>query len=73
MKLNFQRNENDENDTYGIDSDGASLFSACSTDSADPILGGIGGDNSGDKVTVHMTLSTASSSGTRATLSWEMA
>lgn len=47
------------------------FFSACSTDSADPILGGIGGDNSGDKVTVHMTLSTASSSGTRATLSWE--
>ena len=47
------------------------FFSACSTDSADPILGGIGGDNSGDKVTVHMTLSTASSSETRATLSWE--
>lgn len=44
------------------------FLSACSTDSADPILGGIGGDNSGDKVTVHMTLSTASSSGTRATL-----
>ena len=47
------------------------FLSACSTDSADPILGGNGGDNSGDKVTVHMTLSTASSSGTRATLSWE--
>ena len=47
------------------------FLSACSTDSADPILGGSGGDNSGDKVTVHMTLSTASSSGTRATLSWE--
>lgn len=46
------------------------LISACSTDSADPILGGSGGDNQGDKVTVHMTLSTASSSGTRATLSW---
>lgn len=46
------------------------FFSACSTDSADPILGGSGGDNQGDKVTVHMTLSTASSSGTRATLSW---
>lgn len=44
------------------------LISACSTDSADPILGGSGGDNPGDKVTVHMTLSTASSSGTRATL-----
>ena len=47
------------------------FLSACSTDSADPILGGSGGDNHGDKVTVHMTLSTASSSGTRATLSWE--
>lgn len=47
------------------------LISACSTDSADPILGGSGGDNQGDKVTVHMTLSTAPSSGTRATLSWE--
>ena len=48
------------------------FLSACSTDSADPILGGNGGDNSGDKVTVHMTLSTASSSGTRATkLTWE--
>ena len=46
------------------------FLSACSTDSADPILGGCGGDNQGDKVTVHMTLSTASSSGTRATLSW---
>mgnify|MGYP004484546229 FL=1 len=46
------------------------FLSACSIDSADPILGGSGGDNSGDKVTVHMTLSTASSSGTRATLSW---
>lgn len=46
------------------------FFSACSTDNADPILGGSGGDNQGDKVTVHMTLSTASSSGTRATLSW---
>ena len=44
------------------------FFSACSTDCADPILGGSGGDNPGDKVTVHMTLSTASSSGTRATL-----
>lgn len=44
------------------------FLSACSTDSADPILGGSGGDNQGDKVTVHMTLSTASSSGTRATL-----
>lgn len=47
------------------------FISACSTDSADPIQGGSGGDNQGDKVTVHMTLSTASSSGTRATLSWE--
>ena len=46
------------------------FLSACSTDSADPILGGSEGDNPGDKVTVHMTLSTASSSGTRATLSW---
>lgn len=44
------------------------FFSDCSTDCADPILGGSGGDNPGDKVTVHMTLSTASSSGTRATL-----
>lgn len=47
------------------------LISACSTDSADPIQGGSGGDNPGDKITVHMTLSTAPSSGTRATLSWE--
>ena len=46
------------------------LISACSTDSAESIQGGSGGDNQGDKVTVHMTLSTASSSGTRATLSW---
>ena len=46
------------------------LISACSTDSADPILGGSGGDNQGDKITVHMTLSTDPSSGTRATLSW---
>ena len=46
------------------------LISACSTDSADPIQGGSGGDNQGDKVTVHMTLSTAPSFGTRATLSW---
>ena len=46
------------------------LISACSTDSADPIQGGSGGDNQGDKVTVHMTLSTAPSSGTRATLTW---
>ena len=46
------------------------FFSACSTDNADSILGGSGGDNQGNKVTVHMTLSTASSSGTRATLSW---
>lgn len=46
------------------------FMTACSTDSADPILGGSGGDNQGDKVTVYMTLSTASSSGTRATLSW---
>ena len=46
------------------------LISACSTDSADSIQGGSGGDNQGDKVTVHMTLSTASSSETRATLSW---
>lgn len=48
------------------------FLSACSTDSADPIQGGSGGDNQGDKVTVHMTLSTAPSSGTRATkLTWE--
>lgn len=46
------------------------FLSACSTDSADPIQGGSGGDNPGDKITVHMTLSTAPSSGTRATLSW---
>lgn len=46
------------------------FLSACSTDNADSILGGSGGDNQGDKVTVHMTLSTAPSSGTRATLSW---
>lgn len=44
------------------------FMTACSTDSADPIQGDSGGDNQGDKVTVHMTLSTASSSGTRATL-----
>lgn len=44
------------------------LISACSTDSADPIQGDSGGDNQGDKVTVHMTLSTTPSSGTRATL-----
>lgn len=44
------------------------FLSACSTDSADSILGGSGGDNQGDKVTVHMTLSTTPSSGTRATL-----
>lgn len=48
------------------------FMTACSTDSADPIQGGSGGDNQGDKVTVHMTLSTAPSSGTRATeLTWE--
>ena len=47
------------------------FMTACSTDSADPILGDSGGVNQGDKVTVHMTLSTASSSGTRASLSWE--
>ena len=46
------------------------FMTACSTDNADSILGGSGGDNPGNKVTVHMTLSTASSSGTRATLSW---
>ena len=46
------------------------FISACSTDSADPIQGGSGGDNPGDKITVHMTLSTAPSSGTRATLTW---
>lgn len=44
------------------------FLSACSTDSADPIQGDSGGDNPGDKVTVHMTLSTAPSSGTRAML-----
>ncbi len=47
------------------------FISACSTDSADPIQGDSGGVNRGDKITVHMTLSTAPSSGTRATLSWE--
>lgn len=47
------------------------FLSACSTDSTDPIQGGSGGDNPGDKITVHMTLSTAPSSGTRATLSWK--
>ena len=47
------------------------LISACSTDSADSIQGGSGGDNPSDKVTVHMTLSTAPSSGTRASLSWK--
>ena len=46
------------------------FMTACSTDSADPIQGDSGGVNQGDKVTVHMTLSTASSSGTRASLSW---
>lgn len=46
------------------------FMTACSTDSADPIQGDSGGVNRGDKVTVHMTLSTASSSGTRAVLSW---
>ena len=47
------------------------FMTACSTDSADPIQGDSGGVNQGDKVTVHMTLSTASSSGTRAGLSWK--
>lgn len=47
------------------------FMTACSTDSADPIQGDSGGVNRGDKVTVHMTLSTAPSSGTRATLSWK--
>lgn len=48
------------------------FMTACSTDNADSILGGSGGDNQGDKVTVHMTLSTAPSSGTRATkLTWK--
>lgn len=46
------------------------FMTACSTDSADPIQGDSGGDNPGDKITVHMTLSTAPSSGTRASLSW---
>ena len=47
------------------------FMTACSTDSADPIQGGSGGVNRGDKITVHMTLSTAPSSGTRASsLSW---
>ena len=46
------------------------FMTACSTDSADPIQGDSGGDNLGDKITVHMTLSTAPSSGTRASLSW---
>lgn len=47
------------------------FISACSTDSADPIQGDSGGVNRGDKITVHMTLSTAPSSGTRASLSWK--
>lgn len=48
------------------------FMTACSTDSADPIQGDSGGVNQGDKVTVHMTLSTAPSSGTRATeLTWK--
>ncbi|MBW0022875.1 hypothetical protein V7T09_14125 [Segatella copri] len=47
------------------------FLSACSTDSADPIQGDSGGVNRGDKITVHMTLSTAPSSGTRASLSWK--
>lgn len=46
------------------------FITACSTDSADPIQGDSGGVNRGDKITVHMTLSTAPSSGTRASLSW---
>ena len=46
------------------------FMTACSTDSADPIQGDSGGVNRGDKITVHMTLSTAPSSGTRATLTW---
>ena len=46
------------------------FMTACSTDSADPKQGDSGGVNQGDKVTVHMTLSTAPSSGTRASLSW---
>lgn len=48
------------------------FMTACSTDSADPIQGDSGGVNRGDKITVHMTLSTAPSSGTRATeLTWK--
>ena len=47
------------------------FMTACSTDSADLIQGDSGGDNPGDKITVHMTLSTAPSSGTRASLSWK--
>lgn len=47
------------------------FMTACSTDSADPIQGDSGGDNPGNKITVHMTLSTAPSSGTRASLSWK--
>ena len=47
------------------------FMTACSTDSADPIQGDSGGVNRGDKITVHMTLSTAPSSGTRASLSWK--
>jgi hypothetical protein len=47
------------------------FMTACSTDSADPIQGDSGGVNPGDKITVHMTLSTAPSSGTRASLSWK--
>lgn len=46
------------------------FMTACSTDSADPIQGDSGGVNRDDKITVHMTLSTAPSSGTRASLSW---
>ena len=46
------------------------FMTACSTDSADLIQGDSGGDNPGEKITVHMTLSTAPSSGTRASLSW---
>lgn len=47
------------------------FMTACSTDSADSIQGDSGGVNRGDKITVHMTLSTAPSSGTRASLSWK--
>jgi len=48
------------------------FMTACSTDSADSIQGDSGGVNRGDKITVHMTLSTAPSSGTRATeLTWK--